>query len=100
MAKKSKRTKQSSSGAGTIAALVAGGVAVAAGLVALARRSREAREGGSSAADLALGKPHGPGDRANPDFRPDPTAPVPKNRRDAMAPATIPNPMKADHPVP
>ena len=38
----------------------------------------------------------GPGDRANMDFRPDPTAPVPEDRRDAMAPATIPNPMNAE----
>ncbi|MBA2919923.1 hypothetical protein GON01_07640 [Sphingomonas sp. MAH-20] len=95
MAKKNKRAKQGSSSTGTIAALIAGGVAVAAGLVALARRSRGSREGGSSAADLALGKPHGPGDRANPDFRPDPTAPVPADRRDAMAPATLPNPINA-----
>ena len=86
MAKKNKRTKQSSSGTGTVAALIAGGVAVAAGLVALALRGRGAREGGSSAADLALGKPHGPGDRANPDFRPDPTAPVPRRCRTRLMP--------------
>ena len=95
MAKKNSKTKRSAPAAGTIAAVIAGGVAVAAGLLALARRDRSTGEGGSSAADLALGKPHGPGDRANPDFRPDPTAPVPKNRRDAMAPATMPNPMNA-----
>jgi len=96
MAKKSKKAKQGSSSAGTIAAMIAGGVALAAGLVALARRNRRANEGGSSAADLAPGKPHGPGDRANMDFRPDPTAPVPEDRRDAMAPATLPNPMNAE----
>jgi hypothetical protein len=94
MAKKNSRTKRGGTGTRTVAALVAGGVALAAGLVVLARRGRR-REAGSSAADLALGKPHGPGDRANPDFRPDPTAPVPKNRREAMAPATMPNPMNA-----
>ena len=95
MAKKGKKAKRHSSGGRTIAAVIAGGAALAAGLF-LARRSRsEAGEGGSSAADLALGKPHGPGDRANMDFRPDPTAPVPEDRRDAMAPATLPNPMNA-----
>jgi hypothetical protein len=100
MAKKSKRAKRSSSGAGTIAAVIAGGIGLAMGLVALARRSRGAGEGGSSAADLALDQPHhGPGDRANMDFRPDPTAPVPENRRDAMAPATLPNPKSAESAV-
>lgn len=96
MAKKGKKAKQRSSGGRTIAAVIAGGAALAVGLF-LARRSRSgAGEGGSSAADLSLDQPHhGPGDRANMDFRPDPTAPVPKRRRDAMAPATLPNPINA-----
>jgi hypothetical protein len=98
MAKKNGKTKRDGTGTRTVAALVAGGIALAAGLVALARRGRR-REAGSSAADLALGKPHGPGDRANPDFRPDPTASVPENRRGAMAPATLPNPMNAGPPA-
>jgi hypothetical protein len=96
MAKKSKKAKGASSNGRTIATVIAGSVALAAGLFAIARRNRAgAGEAGSSAADLALGQPHGPGDRANMDFRPDPTAPVPKRRRDAMAPATLPNPMNA-----
>ena len=96
MAKKGKKAKQRSSGGRTIAAMIAGGAALAAGLL-LARRSRSgAGEGGSSAADLSLDQPHhGAGDRANMDFRPDPTAPVPEDRREAMAPATLPNPMNA-----
>ncbi|GAO40756.1 hypothetical protein SCH01S_51_00880 [Sphingomonas changbaiensis NBRC 104936] len=92
--KKNKKAKRTSSSTGTIAAVIAGGLGLV-GLVAFARRSRGlgATEGGSSAADLALDQPHhGPGDRANMDFRPDPTAPVPKDRRDALAPATLPNP--------
>lgn len=96
MAKKGKKAKQRSSGGRTIAAMIAGGAALAAGLF-LTRRSRSgAGEGGSSAADLSLDQPHhGAGDRANMDFRPDPTAPVPEDRREAMAPATLPNPMNA-----
>lgn len=96
MAKKGKKRERHSSGGRAMAAVIAGGAALAAGLF-LARRSRNgAREGGSSAADLSLDQPHhGPGDRANMDFRPDPTAPVPEDRRDALAPATLPNPVNA-----
>jgi len=94
MAKKNK-TKRASSNSRTIAAVIAGGAALAAGLFALRRTRGAAGEAGSSAADLALDQPHGPGDRANMDFRPDPTAPVPKRRRGAMAPATLPNPINA-----
>ena len=98
MAKKNKKAKRTSSHTGTIAAVIAGGLGLV-GLVAFARRRRGlgASEGGSSAADLTLDQPHhGPGDRANMDFRPDPTAPVPASRRDAFAPATVPNPNNAE----
>lgn len=98
MAKKGKKAKRSQPGVRVIAVAFTIGAGVAAGLFALARRSRSgAGTGGSSAADLSLDQPHhGPGDRANMDFRPDPTAPVPADRRDAMAPATLPNPMTAE----
>lgn len=115
MAKKSNKSKKQDSNATLIAALAIGGITAVAGLFAFSRRARDgasglagaidralglpsgaAEDGGSSAADLGLDKPHGPGDRANPDFRPNPTAAVPENRRDAFAPATMPNPMNAD----
>ena len=114
MAKKSNKSKKQDSNATLIAALAIGGITAVAGLFAFSRRARDgasglagaidralglpsgaAEDGGSSAADLGLDKPHGPGDRANMDVRPDPTAPVPEDRRDAMAPATLPNPMNA-----
>ena len=101
MARKKKSRKQGGS-AGLIAALLVGGVGAVAGLLALGRRSREAgrgqaiADGGSTAADLGRDQPHhGPGDRAPTDFRPDPTAPVMDRKRDAFAPATLPNPKRA-----
>jgi hypothetical protein len=55
--------------------------------------SAAAGDGGSTAADLSLDHPrHGPGDRAPTDFRPDPTAGIDPRKRDAFAPATVPNP--------
>lgn len=115
MAKKNKKAKKQDSNATLIAALAIGGITAVAGLFAFSRRARDgasgawgaidralglpsgaAGDGGSSAADLGLDQPHhGPGDRAPQDFRPDPTAPVPENRRDAFAPATMPNPNSA-----
>jgi hypothetical protein len=115
MAKKNRKSKQQDSGAMT-AMLVAGGIGALIGLFAFSRRARDgasgiagaidralgmpsgaAGDGGSSAADLDLDQPHhGPGDRANMDFRPDPTAPVSDRKRDAFAPATLPNPNKAE----
>jgi hypothetical protein len=117
MAKKNgKSKKQGNQNASIAAALVAGGLGLAIGLFALGRRGRDgasgtagavaralgtpsgaAADGGSSAADLDLDQPHhGPGDRAADDFRPDPTAAVPAERRDAFAPATLPNPNNAE----
>lgn len=115
MARKKKKSSKRGDQSTLIAALAIGGITAVAGVFALSRRAREgasgrwgaidralglpsgaAGDGGSSAADLGLDQPHhGPGDRANPDFRPDPTAPVPESRRGAMAPATIPNPNSA-----
>jgi hypothetical protein len=117
MAKKNRKSKkQQDSSATLIAALAIGGITAVAGLFAFSRRARDgasgvwgridralglpsgaAGDGGSSAADLSLDQPHhGPGDRATYDFRPDPTAPVSENRRDAFAPATMPNPNSAE----
>lgn len=51
--------------------------------------------GGDKAPDLALDRPRpGAEDRAPSAFRPDPTATVPDDKRDAFAPATTPNPNK------
>lgn len=110
MAKNKKSKKQDNSA--WIGAMVAGGAGALIGLFLLGRRGRDgasgvagaidralgvpstaAGDGGSTAADLGIDQPHhGPGDRAPADFRPDPTAPVPESRRDAFAPATLPNP--------
>ena len=104
MAKKSKKSdrskKRTSSGGSTwIAVLAVGGLGALAGLLAFGRRQSAGdllARGGSTAADLSLDHPrHGPGDRAPTDFRPDPTAPVDPRKRDAMAPATLPNPQGA-----
>ena len=113
MAKPKNNKKQASGDNGAlIATLVAGGLGLLVGLFALGRRagngaagpigaidralgvpSGAAADGGSTAADLSLDQPHhGPGDRAPSDFRPDPTAAVDKRKRDAFAPATLPNP--------
>jgi hypothetical protein len=51
--------------------------------------------GGDAAPDLALDQPRpGSEDRAPSAFRPDVNAPVPDDKRDAFAPATMPNPNK------
>ena len=113
MAKKSKKSKQQDSGNGTlIASVAAGGIGLLIGLFVLGRRGRNgdlgslgaidralgtpstaAGDGGSTAADLALDQPHhGPDDRAPEDFRPDMSATIPDDKRDAFAPATLPNP--------
>ena len=112
MAKNSKKSKrQNSISPGVGAAVIAGGLGLLIGLFALGRRrdgasgiagaidralgtpSMAAGDGGSTAADLALDQPHhGPGDRAPTDFRPDATAGVDPRKRDAFAPATMPNP--------
>lgn len=94
------------------ALLTAGTIGALIGLFALARKrdgiageidralgvsSLPLPDGGSSAADLGLDQPHhGPTDRAGEDFRPDPTAAIPADRRAAFAPATMPSPAVAD----
>jgi hypothetical protein len=112
MAKKNKKSKKQDNNGALVAGLVAGGAGLLVGLVMLARRgqlgdsgplgaidralgvpSGAAGDGGSTAADLSLDHPrHGPGDRAPTDFRPDPTAGIDPRKRDAFAPATVPNP--------
>lgn len=113
MAKKNRKSKQSSGDNSTLLATVAaGGIGLLIGLFALSRRnnngsagragavdralgmpSTAAGDGGSTAADLSLDQPHhGPNDRAAEDFRPDMSASIPDDRRDAFAPATMPNP--------
>lgn len=111
MAKKNKKAKQQDNST-LYASIAAGGLGLLIGLFALSRRDRSgdsgaagaidralgtpstaAGDGGSTAADLGLDQPHhGAGDRAAEDFRPDPTAAVPDSKRDAFAPATLPNP--------
>lgn len=110
MAKKSKKSKQDNST--LIAGIAAGGIGLLLGLFVLGKRTRDgtsgvvgaidralgmpstaAGDGGSTAADLALDEPHhGPGDRAPTDFRPDMSAGIDERKRDAFAPATLPNP--------
>jgi hypothetical protein len=112
MAKKNKKKQGSDDNTALIAAIAAGGLGLLVGLFALARKggngpdgkagaidralgmpSGAAVDGGSTAADLSLDQPHhGPEDRAADDFRPDMSAAVPEDRRDAFAPATLPNP--------
>ncbi|HEV2567284.1 hypothetical protein [Sphingomonas sp.] len=113
MAKRNKKSKQQASdNSGLIAGIAAGGIGLLLGLFVLGRKGRDgasgslgaidralgtpstaAGDGGSTAADLSLDQPHhGPGDRAPTDFRPDPTAAVDPRKRDAFAPATMPNP--------
>lgn len=48
--------------------------------------------GAAPASDAASGPIIGAGERAPDAFRPDPTAPVSADKRDAFAPATLPNP--------
>ncbi|HYZ47654.1 MAG TPA: hypothetical protein VE567_02045 [Sphingomonas sp.] len=111
-----KKSKKQRGNFGAIAAVAAAGIGVLGGLLALRRfggdgssgaagaidralgkPSGAAADGGSTAADLGLDRPHpGPGDRAPQDFRPDPTAGVSDERRDAFAPATMPNPASAE----
>jgi hypothetical protein len=112
MAKKKSKKQQSGDNGALVATLVAGGLGLLVGLFALGRRARggagtgvgaidralgmpsgAAADGGSTAADLGLDQPHhGPGDRAPVDYRPDPTAGIDERKRDAFAPATLPNP--------
>lgn len=117
MAKNKKNTKRTNGDSGAlVATIVAGGIGVLIGLFALGRRagngaagplgaidralgvpSGAAADGGSTAADLSLDQPHhGQGDRAPADFRPDPTAGIDERKRDAFAPATMPNPNAAE----
>ena len=116
MAKKNRKPKKSDGdNTALIATLAAGGIGLLIGLFALGRKvndgasgvagavdralglpSGAAADGGSSAADLALNEGHhGPSDRAGEDFRPDMSAEIPADRREAFAPATLPNPNKA-----
>lgn len=117
MAKKDKKAKRQQDSGNTLLGpiLLAGGIGALIGLLVFGRRlnngasgiagaidralglpSEAEGDGGSSAADLGLDQAHhGPDDRANEDFRPDPTAAVPADRREAFAPATMPNPNAA-----
>lgn len=71
-----------------IAAAV-GVLAGAAGIAAWTFAARRAPADGHAAPDLAADKPHpGPNDRAPEHFRPDPTAAVPPEDREALRPAT------------
>lgn len=121
MAKKNKKSKQQDGGNGTlIASVAAGGIGLLLGLFVLSRRGRDgdsgdlgaidralgtpstaAGDGGTAAADLALDQPHkGPGDRAPENFRPDPTAAISADKRDAFAPAKLPNPANPNNAEP
>ena len=111
MAKKDKKSKQQDNST-LIAGIAAGGIGLLIGLFVLGKRTRDgasgvvgaidralgmpstaAGDGGSTAADLSVDQPHhGPGDRAPTDFRPDMSAGVDERKRDAFAPATLPNP--------
>ncbi len=93
---KSKKQANGDNGA-LVATVVAGGLGLLIGLFALNRRRDGLAAGGSTAADLALDQPrHAPGDRAPTDFRPDATAAIDPRKRDAFAPATMPNPNAAE----
>lgn len=104
MAKKRRKAKQQGGSGALVAAAIAGGVGAILGLALLGRRGvggivnalDGAPDSGSTAADLKTKRRNGPGDRAPTDFRPDPTAPVDKRKRNALAPATMPNPMSAE----
>ena len=52
--------------------------------------------GAAPASDAASGSIIGANDRAPDEFRPDPTAPIAADKRDAFAPATLPNPNDTD----
>ncbi len=52
--------------------------------------------GAAPASDAASGAIIGANDRAPDEFRPDPTAPIAADKRDAFAPATLPNPNDID----
>ena len=110
MAKKNKKFDRDNST--LIAGIAAGGIGLLLGLFVLGKRTKDgtsgvigaidralgtpsmaAGDGGSTAADLALDQPHhGPGDRAPADFRPDMSAGIDERKREAFAPATLPNP--------
>jgi len=115
MAKKSNKKSSKQQDNGTlIASIAAGGIGLLLGLFVLGRRGRDgdagragaidralgmpstaAGDGGSTAADLALDQPHhGADDRAPEGFRPDMSAAIPDDKRDAFAPATLPNPAR------
>jgi hypothetical protein len=91
MAKKNKKSKKQDSNGALIAGLMAGGAGLLVGLVMLARRGQLGDSGPLGAIDRALGVPSGAAG-APTDFRPDPTAGVDPRKRDAFAPATVPNP--------
>lgn len=76
--------------------LAAAGLAVGAGVAALFVRRRAATPGGHRPTDLEPDSHPGPDDRAAPDFRPDPTAPVAAADRDAFRPATLAVPFPND----
>ena len=111
MAKKTRKSSKDGSSATLLASVAAGGIGLILGLFVLGRK-RDGDAGRAGAADRALGLPStaagdggsttpdlgrdqpdpGPRDRAPEDFRPDPTAPISADKRDAFAPATMPNP--------
>lgn len=120
MVKKKSKKQQNGDNSTLIATALAGGLGLIIGLFFLGRRagngaagpigaidralgvpSGAAADGGSTAADLALDQPHhGPGDRAPTDFRPNPTAGIDERKRDAFAPATMPNPTNPNNAEP
>lgn len=70
--------------------LAALAVAAGAAIWEAVRRFRAPGNAEHEAPDLGLDQARpGPGDRAPEAFRPDPTAPVPANERDAMRPALV-----------
>jgi hypothetical protein len=90
MATRKKRKAEPKPLIGRKTALSIGAAAVAIGgvLVTLLARGRSyAASAEHAAPDLALDEPHpGPGDRAPPEFRPDPTASIPAAEREALRP--------------
>lgn len=109
MAKKQNKSSKSEDKNAWIAVAAAGGLGLILGLFALGKRSaRAGASGDAGAIDRALGAPseaagEGGGesadlalhDRAPDDFRPDMSAGIDPDKRDAFAPATLPNPNAA-----
>ena len=105
MAKKQQKKKQAKDNTSVLAIAAAGGIGLLVGLFALGRQGREGDAGAAGTADRTLGLPSeaaGDGgsagvqiERAPEAFRPDPTAPINPDKRDAFAPATMPNPNAA-----